>query len=104
MPPDGYTLLLVNSRAEGQRQRLCARRLHGRGDCAAQDGGGAAESNNAKIDFALMMGRGMPRTEKTEALRRTINAKVAAAVRMNRKAALQAEQRARSRRHRRRDA
>jgi hypothetical protein len=58
---------------------------------------------NAKIDFALMMGRGMLRTEKTEALRRTINDRVAAALTMNREAALQAKQRARLGRQRRRE-
>jgi hypothetical protein len=58
---------------------------------------------SAKIDFALMMGRGMLRTEKTEALHRKINEQVAAALTMNREATLQAKQRARSDRQRRRE-
>jgi hypothetical protein len=59
---------------------------------------------NAKIAFALMMGRGMVRTEKTEALHRTINEQVAAALTANREAGLQAKQRARLGRRRQRDA
>jgi hypothetical protein len=59
---------------------------------------------NAKIDLALMKGQGMVRTEKAEALHRTINEQVAAAVTMNREAALQAQQRARLGRYRRRRA